>query len=308
MANTNATTTVHRTHSDLHHYPAGTALTAVSQPPTSDAPPSATPAWQQALPRPLSSIPLELLAVCALMTFGGLFVLWPVLESMPSSFKLLGLSGPFFALGLLLFEVWIMLGAFGAICLYVAWRLANADRVARGVAYVLLGAFAAALLVGNVHNTQMTLVLLACLGAVGTLWLSPNVRAFFTGAGAPQGDQPMPVIVARVLLAIWSASLCLQGVLLLPLGALGGAYVPVGLLMLAAGVGGFVMNRRVANGDETARLIVSAGVVLHVVLLLALGRSDPAVLIPVGLALGVAWNLWAPPESQRFFSRSTPST
>jgi len=235
------------------------------------------------------------------MTLAGLLILWPVLKSMPDTFKLLGLGGQAFAFGLLFFMVWLMLGLFGLTCLLLAWRLALADRVARGISYVLLGAIAATLLIGNAHDTQLTLVLLACLGAIGILWLSPNVRAFFVGAGAPDGSQPVPVVVARTLIAVWGGCLCFEGVLFLPLAALGAAYVPVGLLMIALGVGAFIVNGRLARGDDTARWIASGGAAVNLILLLILGRSDPAILIPLALSAGVAWNLWVPGESQGFF-------
>jgi hypothetical protein len=273
--------------------------------PSSSLPPvqtaTAVPEWQRSLPGPFKSIPLELLAVCGLMTLAGLLILWPVLNSLPATFKLLGLSGPFFALGLLFCMVWLMLGLFGLTCLLLAWRLALGDRVARGISYVLLGAIAATLLVGNAHDTQLTLVLLACLGAIGILWLSPNVRAFFLGAGAPDGSQPVPVVVARTLIAVWGGCLCFEGVLFLPLAALGATYVPVGLLMIALGVGAFIVNGRLATGDDTARWIASTGAVANLILLLILGRSDPAILIPLALVAGVTWNLWVPGDSQSFF-------
>jgi hypothetical protein len=260
-----------------------------------------TPDWQRSLPGPFKSIPLELLTVCSLMGFAGLLILWPVLKSLPDLFKLLGSSGFVLDLAALLIIMWLLLGFFGATCLVLAWRLAHADRVARGISYILLGAIALSLLLGNVHDTQLTLVLLACCAAIGVLWLSPNVGAFFAGAGAPDGDQPVPVVVARTLIAVWGGCVLLEGLLFLPLGSLGGAYLPVGLVLVAIGGGAFLVNRRLADGDDTARRIASGGAALNLILLIILGRSDPGVLIPLALVAGVVWNLWYPLESRRFF-------
>lgn len=259
------------------------------------------PEWQQALPGPFKTIPLELLTVCGLTGLAGVLTLWPVLQALPDLFKLLGASGFTLDLALLLIMVWLILGFFGVTCLLLAWRLAHADRVARGVSYVLLGGMAAAILLGNVHDTQLTLVMLACCGAVGVLWLSPNVRAFFAGVGAPDSGQPVSIVVARTLTAVWGGCVVLVGLIYLPLGSLGSVYLPVGLLLIASGIGAFVLNNRVVQGDETARRILSGGAVVYLILLLTVGRADPGLLLPLALLVGVVWNLWFPQESQRFF-------
>ncbi len=259
------------------------------------------PEWQRSLPAPFNAIPLELLTVCGLMGFAGVLVLWPMLRTVPSLFELLGSSGFVLDLAVLLIILWLVLGFFGVSCIVLAWRLAHADRVARGLSFTLLGSLAAAIILGNVQDTQLTLVMLACCGAIAILWASPNVRVFFAGHGAPDGEQPVSVVVARTMVAVWASCALLEGLLFLPLGSLGSAYLPAGLLLVALSAGAFTMNRRLASGDDAARRIVSGGAMLNLIVLLVLGRSDPALLLPLALAAGIVWNLWLPEQSKQFF-------
>src|SRR4051812_45972498 len=111
------------------------AASALSAPAPAVAP--AQLSWQQQLPGPFSSIPPELLLVCGLMAAAGGLTLWPVIRVLPDIVTLVGAGGFETDLGLLLLTVWVVLGLFGSACLLLAWRLAHADRVARGLAYVL---------------------------------------------------------------------------------------------------------------------------------------------------------------------------
>lgn len=263
--------------------------------------------WQKSLPGPFDLIPLELLAVCALMGMAGLLTLWPVIKSLPDTIKLFGYGGYGRALGVLFLCVWIELAFFGIACLLLAWRMAHADRVARGLSYVLLGGIAAATLFGNVHDAALILVMLASLAATAVLWFAPGVRAFFAGAEAPQAGQPAPVMIGRTLIAVWGACALLNGLMFLALGDLGSSYVPVGIVLIGAGIGAFAVNRQIAQANELGRRIASGGAALYLVALLIVGRRDPGLLIPLALAAGVVWNLWAPTEAQRFFAHPASS-
>jgi hypothetical protein len=287
------------------HQPVAAAHEPAPPPtPPTPAPPSTPTAprdWQQSLPGPLRSVPPELLVICGLMALAGVLTLWPALKILPSIFDLLGTGGFGRDFGLLLLTVWVVLAAFGSACLLLAWRLAHADRVARGLTYVLLGGLAGSLLLGNVHDVQLTLVWIASLAAIAILALSPSTNAFFAGDGARQGDQPVPIVVARTLLAVWASCVGLVGLMFLPLGGLGGKYVVIGLVFLIIGGGGFALSSRLARADPTARLIATAGAGAFLVLLLILGRADPGLLLPLSLVIGVTFNLWIPAEAQAFF-------
>lgn len=228
--------------------------------------------------------------------------MWPVLRTLPDIFDLLGASGPARSLGLLLLSVWVTLGFFAVACLLLAWRMAHADRVARGLSYALLGGLGGSILLGNEQGTTLTLVMLASFGAIGVLALAPAVRRFFVSDWSPQGDQPTPVVIARTLVAVWAGFLTLVGLMLLPIGSIGSKYVVVGAIFLGIGAGGFISNKRLATGDENARLIVSIGCVAYPILLLILGQRYPSLLLPLAFVVAIAWNLWIPNESKQFFS------
>ena len=234
------------------------------------------------------------------MAVAGLFTLWPALRITPDLLDLLT-SGESFgrSLGLLLLTVWLLLAFFGGACLLLAWRLAHADRVARGLTYVLLGGLAASILIGNAHTTELTIVMLASLGAIAVLALAPGARAFFA-AGA-QGEHPDGLVIARTLVAVWAGIMLVVGLLFLPIGSISGKYVVVGVCFLAAGVAAWYFNRRLALGDPLARIVVTAGAGVYLVLLLILGDRSPGLLLPLALAIGVGVYLWLPADVQRYF-------
>ena len=177
-----------------------------------------------------------------------------------------------------------------------------ADRVARGLTYVLLGGLAGSILIGNEHTTGLTLVVVACVIAIAVLALAPGVQQFFAGAGAPQGGQPVGLVVARTLVSTWASCIGVVGLMLLPLGGLGGKFVTVGLLFIVIAGVAFYLNGYLADGDLTARRIVSAGAGVYLVLLLVLGQRSPGLILPLALIVGVVWNLWAPLEVQDYFN------
>jgi hypothetical protein len=293
---------------DVPAYAAASAL----PPPSSPAPPAAVAAdgidWQRSLPVPFNALPLQLLLVCTLMAAAGVLTWWPTLTTLDDIFRLLGMGGIWFQFGLLLLLVWVVLAAFGTGCMYLAWRMAHADRVARGLAYVLLLGLGCSILVGKDKSTVLVLVMLACFGAFGVLIASPAVRDFFAGPDAPDAEQPTPIVIARTLLAIWTACVLLVGLAFLPLGGLGGKFVVIGIILLAVGAAAWHLNGRLAARDQTARVVVSAGAAVYAVLLLIAGEREAGLILPLALAAGVAWNLWAPPAAQDFFSPSTTTT
>lgn len=260
------------------------------------------PTWQQSLPAPFNAIPVEVLTICGLLAAAGVLTLWPAVRVLPDIFDLLGSGGIFRDLGLLLLTVWVVLALFGVGALVLAWRLAHADRVARGLTYVLCGGLGGSILLGDEQTTALVLVMLASFATIGILVAVPRVQAFFAGDGAPQGDMPVPIVIARTLVAIWAALVVLVGAMFLPLGGLGSKFVFVGVVLLVLGIGAFRLNGQLAAGDPVARNVVSAGGCVYAFLLVVLGRRDPGLLLPLSLAAGVLWNLWMPAEAQRHFA------
>jgi hypothetical protein len=285
------------------------APAAAAYPPPAGAPgrPLAPADWQRSLPAPFNAIPAAVVVVCALMAFAGVLVLWPVLAALPETLELLGQGGLAFQIGLLVLTLWVVLGLFGAALLVLAWRLAHADRVARALTYVLCATLGLSILFGDEQSGQLTLVMLACFGTLAALGLAPNVRGFFTGGDAPQSGQPVALVVARTLVAVWAACITLVGATFLPLGGLGAKFVLVGIAMLALGIGAFYLNGRLAERDRRARVIISWGALLYGVLTLIIGRRDPGMLIPLGIVVGVTWNLWLPREAKVHFGDPVPA-
>lgn len=258
--------------------------------------------WRRSLPAPFNTVPPELLAVCALMAAAGALTLYPTVRVLPDILQALGESGLARTFGLLLLSVWAMLAFFGGASLYLAWRLGHGDRVARGLAYVLLGGLGAAILIGGQRPTEFVFVMVFCFAALAVLGGAQRVRAFFAEAGEPEREQPTPVVIARTLVAVWSGAMILVGVTWLPLGGLAQPFVPIGLALIAIGGGAWYLNRRLAIGDPTARAIISAGAAIYLVLLLILGERQPGVIIPLSLAVGVVIHLWLPQQSQEYFA------
>jgi hypothetical protein len=229
-------------------------------------------------------------------------VLWPALKALPDLLKALGQGG----IVLLLLSVWLLLAGFGAALLLLAWRLAHGDRVARGLTYVLCGALGGSILLGDQQQGSLMLVALSCAGIAAVLAGSPRVKQFFTGGAAPQGDQPVPVTVARTLVAVWAGCVGFGGLAMLPLAGVAAKYFLIGAIFVGLAIAAFRLNRRLAAGDATTRTIVSSGAGAYLLLLLILGRRDPGMLVPLGLVAGTVWNLWVPAEAQRHFGSAAP--
>lgn len=262
-------------------------------------------AWQRQLPHPFDVIPLELLVICGLMALAGGLTLWPVLRVLPNLFQLIGDGGFTTDLGLLLLTVWAVLGLFGVACIVLAWRLAHADRVARGLTYVLLGGLGASILFGDFHDWQLTLVMLSSFLAVAVLGFAARVQAYFTGTDARQHDAPTSVVTARTLVAVWASATTVIGVMFLPLSDIGERYVVVGVFFLALGIGGFFANPRLAAAEPLARLLVTTGAAMYVALLLVLDRRDPGLILPLTMGVGVVFFLWGPTDARTFFAEGS---
>ncbi len=247
--------------------------------------------------------PPELLVVSLLMAIAGAFLLRVVLPEVPNVFRLFG-DGEFGRdLGLLLAMICIVLGAVAVALLLLAWRIAHADRVARGLSYVLLGSFAAAIIVSNDHTHWVILSLVASLGAIVILAWSPRVQTFFLEHGK-DAAQPTPVVIVRTLVAWWASVVLLVGVVLLPLGNISGKDVLVGLILIAVASTALGLNRRLAAGDQFARQVISGLPVAVVIADAVLGTRSVALIVPLGVSIGIAIFLWVPSTSREFFDRA----
>lgn len=264
-------------------------------------------AWQSRATGRFAMAPPELLAVCALMAIAGGLTLWPVIRVLPDIFDLFG-DGEFGRdLGLLLLTVWVVLGLFGVACLLLAWRLGHADRVARGLTHVLLGGLGASILIGDVHDWQLIVVMLVGFGSMAVLAFAPRVQAYFTGPAARQYDAVASIVTARVLVAVWASIMVVVGAMFLPLSDIGQKFLVVGVFLVALGVGGFILNRRLDQADPLARILVSAGAAVYIILLLVVDRRDPGMILPLSLGAGVVYFLWFPAESREFFAAGSVS-
>jgi hypothetical protein len=278
--------------------PTSVAATAFERPldPTdSGARPAST-----ALP---AGVPVEVLVISGLLALGGAILVWEALRMLPGVFDLLGLGSIGRALGLLVLDLVAFVGAFGAAGMFLAWRLVSADRVARGLTYVLAGGTGAAILLGDEHGAAYVLVMLADLAAVGILALTPRVDAFF--AIGDTDEQPVGVVVARTLVVAWAFCVVLTGALFLPAGALGARFVLVGLVLIGLGAAAFALNRGLSRGDPTARTVVTIGATLGIVATLVAGHSNTGTLLPIALAVGLVVELWGPEDCRRHFTSTS---
>jgi hypothetical protein len=157
-----------------------------------------------------------------------------------------------------------------------------------------------ALLFSKARTTDLTFVMLLSAGAGLVLAFAPGSRAHFSGGY--QGEHPEGVVIARTLVAVWAGLVALVGLLFLPLGSLGAKFVVVGLALLAMCAAAFYLNRRLATGDPMARIAISAGGALYLVLLLILGDRSAGLLLPLAMVVGIAAFLWIPADVQRFFA------
>ncbi len=262
--------------------------------------------WRQSLPQPLKPAPIELLAVSVLMALAGAFLLVVVLIALPDLFRMLILGQFGRWIGIALLMVCVALVAIAAPCFWLAWRIAHADRVARGLSYVLLGSLAGALLIANDHGIWLTISLIACLGAIGVLAASPNVRAYFLERGS-DGAEPTPVVIARLLVLWWAALVGALGVLSLGLIDADAKIALAGLIYIAAAAVAFVFNKRLLAGDPLARVVVAALPLGLVVAGIVFGSRSLAVVEPIAVSIGLACFLWLPPSSREYFDNAATS-
>jgi hypothetical protein len=251
----------------------------------------------------VNGLPLELWAVIGLLAVAGVYLVQLALRALPDSFRLLGYSWYPHTLAFVLLILILLVGALGAALLWLGWRLHQRSRVARGLTYVAVASLTTTVLFGDGVTTGEVLAMLAGLAAAGILGLSPAVRPLFTGADAPDGEQPSALVVARVSIALWLILLGVAAVLDFCLANLDGKYAAIGVFEAAVVAGGIAIYRRLGLADRRARLIATGGAGLAFILLL-IGRHDVGFALLLGLTAAIPVCLWLPTEVRAFYGDS----
>ena len=250
-------------------------------------------------------LPAELILVCVLMfatgavlVVAGLVVLDAAIRAMSSN-TLFGLTAD---IGLLGLDLALLVLALGVGIIILGVRLLKADRAARGMSYILLGSSAVADLTGSDHSGGFIIAGLISLACLAILAGAPRVRNYFTGPNARHAGEGVSVTIARTLLMVLACAAVLLGIALVPAGDLGPGLTIPGIVLIAIGVGIFVNNSWLARGDQLARLIATALMLIFAIIVLATIHLNTAGIYPILFAAGVTGLLWIPPDSQRHFS------
>lgn len=249
----------------------------------------------------LRQLPVELLVVSGLMGLAGVILLVMTLLLVPPAFEVLTAGGDFWIFGLALLSGLILVGGVAVGMVLLAWRLTTGDRVARGLAYVLLGAVVAAVLVGRDLRFPLVLVLLGSLASAALLAFSPPVNEYFR-ASTRHGDAAVSVVIARTLILWWGFAVIVIGASLLPLAGLDGGSALLGLLLVGLGVGAFVVSAAIARGEARARIAVTVAAAVYAVLPFINGQWRSAI-VPLTFAIGLVTFLWVPPDAKAHFQQ-----
>ncbi len=264
---------------------------------------AASPDTSLAPARPASSgaLPTELLAVIGLMVLAAGFCFYIGLKPLSSTADLFTSGTSYgFRIGLFLLSIIGLFCLFGASLLYVARGLSRADRVARGLAYVLLGSVAATLGLNKVHATSTNWVIAVSLGALAILALSPSVASFFKNG--PSSVLPTSIAIAVTLLKAWAAVVGILGFCLLPIGSSVGKLEVAGWVMIALAAGAVISAQAVLARNSGGRNLATFGAVVSLVLLGVVGRDFESVIVPMTVGIGIIAFLWLPAESTVWFA------
>jgi hypothetical protein len=204
-----------------------------------------------------------------------------------------------FGLGLLL--ILLIVGFVGVAMLAIAWKLYNRDRVGRGLAYAFAGTLFISVVFSSDKTAAETFAMIISKVGVSNLALAPRVRALFDRSTSPD-NVPSSVIVSRTLIAIFTAAavlIALSYILLATYSA--GEYVVAGIVNGAFGVGASLLSQRLNHADRDARLQMTIGGAVYMILLLVFGHAAAGLLIPFGLVIAAVGFLWVPNDARRFF-------
>jgi len=250
------------------------------------------------VPPDTPSPPAQLWAVIAVMGVVGAvslgWSLWAMVTVLP-----VFSDGPIgVALGVFVIEVLTVPICFGIGSVYLARRLQGGDRVAWFLTITIMVPAAVAFLLTGARDLTLVLIAIGCLGIAAVLLFDPATKAHFRA----HGDEPPPVVAARVLMVVVGCCNFIVGVAFLPLVELEGVAVLYGLFDMAIGVATFMLSRRISAGDPTARVLVTGTAMIYGILSVIAGHGEPGVILPVGMALGTVGLLWAPRSSRMYFA------
>lgn len=291
---------------------------------------------QQRLPGNLATIPLELLAVVALMLASAIWLCVTVALHVHDVANLFddtdGVSAPGLALYalatlviLLLFCCWLG---------FLGWRLTEADPRARAVSFVPLIGYGLAVLFSNAgvdgapgtraalhsldsHGAMPIATMLMCWAAAFVLALAPRIRGFFGVAGAT-GRASLrydPARVARDVLVGFASGVAAVGVMYIVAHliadssetSIGVKVLVVGALFIVLAAGLIAALPRLVAGDPLARATASALVFGYLVLMAIVEGQDLALLTLLFVGLGGLAYLWLHPTARVRFSPSLRS-
>lgn len=245
----------------------------------------------------VAGLPIELWLVIGLYALAGGALVIQALRALPDTFDVIELLP---RLGFALLLLLVAIGALGAGLLLVAWRLHQADRVGRGLAYVAAAMVFTSVAFSDNPSTSAIIALLASIAAAAVLGLSPNVRTHFTGPNAPHWDEPTSIVVARTCVIVLAVLLAIVSLAFLLLGSDEGRYIVVALGLIGVAIGGFLVSQRLPAADRQARVILTVGAGIAFVLIL-LGLHDGGSVMLLGLVAAVPVALWVPPDARTFF-------
>lgn len=279
-------------------------------PPPPMAPP-VRPELPASLTERLPSLPVELLVVATILALTGAGITLAGLISLPGTLSAVFSGGALgLAFGTLLLYVELGLLVLGVGMAIVALKLTRADKVARAMAFIILGFVLLVILFGGSAGVSISgwylVTLLVSVASIVVLGFAPSVRQFFASHAGPDYGQPSGVVAARIMLVFFSGGLLLSGVTMFAGISLGVQYLLEALLFTGAGVACLYLNRGLraarAGARQAATGLAAIGGVFYLWSALSGAVIEIAPLALVGIFVGL---LHVPEESREFFAGST---
>ena len=222
------------------------------------------------------------------------------------TFQLFGFGSLGISLGLFSLLLLLVPLVFGIGLIYLARRLHQGDRLARLLAVVVCIAVAGATLLTSARDFGWVLSGLLAIATAVLLTVDPVIRGHFSGIDARYATEPIAVVAARTILVVVGVCDTFVGLALLILSPYESSLVLKGIVMLAIAVAVFVLSRRLAVGDTSARVFTTVLAAVYLVLGFFVGHGAPGVIVPIVLAITVVGLLWLPSTSQQYFGEKSP--
>jgi hypothetical protein len=244
-------------------------------------------------------VPSELLAIIGLMVAAAAFCFYIGLRPLSATLQLLTSSEFGFQFGLIALTILVLFNLFGVALLYLARGLWRADKVARGLTFVLLGSVALTLLLERYKTTGMKWAIGISLVALAVLAFAPSLTRYFREG--PDSALPTSIAIAVTLIKAWSGVVGIVGLSLLPEGTQIGKLFGIGVVMVALGAAGWWTAQAVLAHSQAGRLAATVGTGIYLILLVIAGRDYASVIAPFAVGLGILAFLWLPGESNAWF-------